>query len=648
MKNKIKMIFVLMLFYISTNAQNPKDYTIQISTEIINSPLGIKLVWPLDNNATSYSVYRKQINSNLWSLLANNLSGSITSFTDENVLIGSSFEYKIKKVSNVNAESSIYAGIEVPAIENKGKLILLVDEVHSTALTMEINRLIDDLTGEGWVVLRHNIPNGSSVTSVKTIVQNVYNLDTVNTKAIFILGHVAVPYSGNIAPDGHVPDHLGAWPSDLYYADINGNWTDSTVNNNGANRNENKNIPGDGKFDNSTIPTDVEMQIGRVDFYNLPVFSISETELLRRYLEKNHNYRVKNFSVTKRVLIDDNFGAFRGEAFASNGWRLSSIVGSLNINNSDYFSTLPSNSYQWAFACGGGSYNSISGVGNSTNFTTSNPQSIFNLFFGSYFGDWDSQNNFMRSSLASGTTLVSAWTGRPHWHFHLMGLGENIGLSAKNSQNNSSTYVTNYYPRSIHQTLLGDPTLKNDIVAPVSNVIATASNGDVLLTWSISPDVVLGYYVYKKNDATGFYDRITPTIITTNSFTDVGVIGTLSKTYMVRAIKLENVVSGTYYNLSLGIFNNNLLSRELLNLNAETFKIFPNPLINSEVTVLFYSLENKKCNIKIIDNSGKLVFSKSVLTSVGNNSFVLSDLNFAKGIYTLIIDNVYFKNIIIN
>ena len=185
-------------------------------------------------------------------------------------------------------------------------------------------------------------------------------------------------------------------------------------------------------------------------------------------------------------------------------------------------------------------------------------------------------------------------------------------------------------------------------MAPVSNVIATTSNGDVLLTWSISPDVVLGYYVYKKNDATGFYDRITPTIITTNSFTDVGVIGTLSKTYMVRAIKLENVVSGTYYNLSLGIFNNNLLSHELLNLNAETFKIFPNPLINSEVTVLFYSLENKKCNIKIIDNSGKLVFSKSVLTSVGNNSFVLSDLNFAKGIYTLIIDNVYFKNIIIN
>lgn len=117
---------------------------------------------------------------------------------------------------------------------------------------------------------------------------------------------------------------------------------------------------------------------------------------------------------------------------------------------------------------------------------------------------------------------------------------------------------------------------------------------------------------------------------------------------MVRAIKLENVVSGTYYNLSLGIFNNNLLSHELLNLNAETFKIFPNPLINSEVTVLFYSLENKKCNIKIIDNSGRLVFSKSVLTSVGNNSFVLSDLNFAKGIYTLIIDNVYFKNIIIN
>ena len=648
MKNKIQTLLVLMLFFISSNAQTPKDYTIQISTEIVNSPLGIKLKWPLDVNATSYNIFRKQINSNVWSVLASNLPGNTTNYTDENIVLGGSFEYKIKKASNVNAESSIYAGIEVPAIENKGKLILLVDEVHSTALTMEINRLIDDLTGEGWVVLRHNIPNGSSVTSVKTIVQNVYNLDTVNTKAIFILGHVAVPYSGNIAPDGHVPDHLGAWPSDLYYADINGNWTDSTVNNNGANRNENKNIPGDGKFDNSTIPTDVELQIGRVDFYNLPVFSISETELLRNYLNKNHNYRVKNFSVTKRVLIDDNFGAFGGEAFASNGWRLSSIVGSLNISNLDYFSTLPSNSYQWAFACGGGSYNSISGVGNSNNFTTSNPQSIFNLFFGSYFGDWDSQNNFMRSSLASGTALVSVWTGRPHWHFHLMGLGENIGLSAKNSQNNSNTYVTNYYSRSIHQNLIGDPTLKNDIVAPVSNVLATNSSGNVILTWSISPDVILGYYVYKKNNTSGFYDRITPTIITTNSFTDVGAIETFSKTYMVRAIKLENVVSGTYYNLSLGVFNDYTLENALFSLHKESITVYPNPSNGNNITITFFSSKNKSTEIKIIDYSGKVLFAKSIYLIEGNNNFYFTDLSFAKGIYSIIIDSTIQKSIIIN
>ena len=88
MKNKIQTLLVLMLFFISSNAQSPKDYTIQISTEIVNSPLGIKLKWPLDVNATSYNIFRKQINSNVWSVLASNLPGNTTNYTDENIISG--------------------------------------------------------------------------------------------------------------------------------------------------------------------------------------------------------------------------------------------------------------------------------------------------------------------------------------------------------------------------------------------------------------------------------------------------------------------------------------------------------------------------------------------------------------------------------
>ena len=59
------------------------------------------------------------------------------------------------------------------------------------------------------------------------------------------------------------------------------------------------------------------------------------------------------------------------------------------------------------------------------------------MFFGSYFGDWDSPNNFLRAPLATPTyTLTSAWAGRPYWMFHHMALGETIGFSTRLTQNN--------------------------------------------------------------------------------------------------------------------------------------------------------------------------------------------------------------------
>ena len=71
------------------------------------------------------------------------------------------------------------------------------------------------------------------------------------------------------------------------------------------------------------------------------------------------------------------------------------------------------------------------------NFAASDPQVVFTMFFGSYFGDWDSQNNFLRAALATTNyTLTSAWVGRPYWHFHHMALGETIGFSTRVTQNN--------------------------------------------------------------------------------------------------------------------------------------------------------------------------------------------------------------------
>ncbi len=92
-----------------------------------------------------------------------------------------------------------------------------------------------------------------------------------------LFGNIPVPYSGNINPDGH-DDHKGAWPTDYYYGEFDaGAWTDNLVNNDTASRVANRNIPGDGKFDQSQTPTPPELVVSRVDFSNLNNWPVSQT-----------------------------------------------------------------------------------------------------------------------------------------------------------------------------------------------------------------------------------------------------------------------------------------------------------------------------------------------------------------------------------
>ena len=176
------------------------------------------------------------------------------------------------------------------------------------------------------------------------------------------------------------------------------------------------------------------------------------------------------------------------------------------------------------------------------------------MFFGSYFGDWDSQNNFLRAALATTNyTLTSAWVGRPYWQFHHMALGETIGFSTRLSQNNSSLYSSeNHDRRSVHIALMGDPTLRMHVVAPASNLVAVANgSGGVDLSWTASPEPVLGYHVYRAPAAAGPFVRLNSGIINATNYTDPVIT---QCTYMVRAVKLEVSGSGSYYNASQGIF----------------------------------------------------------------------------------------------
>jgi hypothetical protein len=545
------------------------DYAVQLSATVQTNPPIIFLSWPADPAATGYSIARKMRDDLAWGV-TENLSPTATNYTDTNITVGQPIEYHIiKTASTYSGVGYIYTGVEVPIFESRGKVILLVDNTCVSNLSFELFRLERDLIGDGWTMLRHDVTRmavdpantnssvwmarSNEIATVKQIITADYAADPANVKAVFILGHVPVPYSGNLSPDGH-GNHRGAWPADVFYGDVDGVWNDSSVQSIVSSDLRNWNFRGDGKFDHTALPSDVELQVGRVDLANLPAFSLSEIELLRQYLNKDHNFRHKLFTVEPRGLIDDNFGENGGEPFAVNGWRnFAPMFGGTNVAETDWFTTLATQSYLWAYGCGPGNFTGASGVGDTSNFAASDPRVVFTMLFGSDFGDWDSPNSFLRAPLATPTyTLTCSWAGRPNWQFHHMALGETIGFSTRWAQNNFSTYWANANARNVHIALMGDPTLRMHVVAPPGALAATTNgSGGVNLSWGASPDAIVGYHVYRAPTAAGPFTRLNAQLLTTTNYTD----GTLaSNVYMVRAVKLELSASGSYYNPSQGIF----------------------------------------------------------------------------------------------
>jgi hypothetical protein len=178
--------------------------------------------------------------------------------------------------------------------------------------------------------------------------------------------------------------------------------------------------------------------------------------------------------------------------------------------------------------------------------------------------DWSKPNNLMRAALAAPTYgLAAAWAGQPSLYFHHMGLGETIGHGIRLSQNNDGFYYSPGFPNSwrrhVHVALMGDPTLRLDPVAPARELAGVRNGPAVRLEWHPSPDVereqgngsVL-YYVYRATSAEGPFALLTPDAIAETSLVDVE--SPEGAVYMVRASKRQRTSSGTYWNLSQGVF----------------------------------------------------------------------------------------------
>lgn len=538
-------------------------YAVQISAIVQSSPPQINLAWEPDPfGADSYVVFRKLKTDVTWGA-GLPLPGSATSFTDVDVTDGAAYEYQIIKHATLGytGYGYIYAGINAPLLEDRGIVVLIV-AADTSSLPNELQRLQTDLVGDGWSVIRHDVSSSDTPASVKALVISDYQSDPARVQAVFLFGHVSILMSGDIDYDSHGARPL---PADGFYGDMTGDWR----------------VEQDPTSRPSFFPAPIELMVGRVDFFDMPGIGAptpwpSETELLRRYLNKDHAWRQKQVTVPRRALMANRVGDFDGQAYAATGYRnFEPFVGPGNIVEADvsdsalpqnrWISLASSSAWLWSYACGGGQDAVISELGThnqyhdvwSTDIVGQDAKVVFSMFFGSHFGDWTLSDNIMRSVLATPTLgLTACIAGLPHWFCHHMALGEPIGYAARLTMNNTSLYQnqSNALPRAVFINLLGDPTLRMEAIAPPSGPSASASNGMPTLTWSPSPDSVIGYHVYRSQNPNGPFLRITASPVSANSYTDPGAPSGTLVYYMVRAVALVTNPSGSYFNASQGVF----------------------------------------------------------------------------------------------
>ncbi len=545
------LLLLTFLFASAESSEASGDEEIFPVTVTVNAD-SIAFSW--DVAATSEGVLRRRLlGESGWTNDLTTLGVGQTTFTDTTVQVGQSYEYGFEYRTNPRFYAYVASGINIPLPDSRGKLILLVDETMATPCADELEILTRDLVGDGWFVIRHDVPrnddddlDGFQSIAIKDVILSEYDADPTNVKAVLLFGHVPIPYSGDNIPDGHFFRPL---PADGYYGEIDGVWTDTRDYSSKASQSRWVNVAGDGKFDQYTFPSDVDLLVGRIDLSSLPSFASSEVELLKRYVGKAHAWRHGLVEVDQKAVLAEN------REWNWGPWNFIRQFG-LEAATRNETTALFADRNLFAYFGNTGSFTSAGPIETSA-LAGGNVNAVFAFEGGSYSVDWDTPDALMRAFVASsGTTLASGWSEFPGYYFHHMGVGQPIGFSIRTMQNASKAdYKENYFTsaRAIHHCLQGDPTIRLHPVAPPSRLSATDNGSDATISWNASTDPqVIGYDVFRADSVTDPFTKLNSGLVNATRFVDA-TSRSGDVVYMVRAVKLE-LSTGNYFNGSQGMF----------------------------------------------------------------------------------------------
>ncbi len=594
------------------------------------------------NNAHQTTIYRRQLygGGSDWLLQIDDLPAGTTSWTDTDVALGEVWEYQIRRTHNDgDAIGYASAAIYYDQSDYRGQMILAIADDLPNALPDEILRLKRDLTADGWFVNELiiaegdvNFEDGERVVSVKDSIAEIYHNAPSDDKpkVLFVLGHIPLPRSGQglQAPDGHF-DATGARGSDCYYADMDGIFTDTAIYDTSALYHTlTKNIPGDYKWDQDKIPSELEMAFGRVSFRRITSgWAPGEIAAMKTYLDRLHNYRYisneqkigKNTAFNETGYLNSTDASYRC---------LPALSGGSNVYHSS-IAAYPGHN-QWVKDNGPFLwYMSNQYVPLTAEWDTIGMDALVYSSDQSNFGYGDLPNNTnsdwhastIRKILSYDTKcLIAIWTTTAVNVFHQAGVGEPLGYACKFIMDHDTTnqiyekveqpWDSSDWWNRTHFNFFGDPTLRLYQTYPPADLQVANNTSEFTLEWLASSDEnLIGYHVYKSNEEFGIYQKITgASPIANTSFTDPAYQA--GNWYMVRAIAEQTTGSGIFLNPSHGIFIQGqiILTTDNTLEWGNGIRINPNPV--KEQLHIFSEVPINR--LEIWDGNGKLVLKKEM------------------------------------
>ena len=114
--------------------------SVLVSATVSASPATITLNWSSFSGSTGFTISRKLKSATSWTQIGT-AGGGATQFVDNNVTVGEYYEYKVDRSTNAGSGVGyIASGIEVPVVDFRGKMVLLVDNTFTYSLSSRLTQ----------------------------------------------------------------------------------------------------------------------------------------------------------------------------------------------------------------------------------------------------------------------------------------------------------------------------------------------------------------------------------------------------------------------------------------------------------------------------------------------------------------------------